>query len=718
MPLEELMWVEKYRPHKLEDLVNQESVKERLAPLIEKPNELPHLLFSGPPGTGKTTAATIIARSLLHDLWGDYTLSLNASDERGIDMVRERVKIFASYSDRREGIPFRLVILDEADEMCLHPDTRVLVGKLDDLREASLQELLDTNGDTSFNLPTFGARGMRLENDSGRIVRSGRAKLYRVTLEDGRSILASADHPFFTIRGQATDIVRTRELDEGSELADFSDKFLRCYNCSRPFYRQHQYKGYVRHFCSAECKNSFFGSISVHRTLEERREIGLKGARALAKVGVYDSEGYRTKRSEIARNLIKAGRIPDPTPWTKYRKLVESGFFKLASMRAYLVSVQYWKDNGFRSLTEAKMAQLLDRWKIPYQRERLILRGGNGKKYPFTVDFVLGQKIALLVNGCWWHVCPSCGVKAQYEKQLRNMENDQSHTEQLERLGYRVIVVWEHELKNEGHIHGEVMPRIFEVVGIAGGAPPKILHSVVRSVDLVGDSEVLNISVTKNKNFLLSNGILTHNTRDAQTALRRIMEESSKFTRFILICNYSSGIIDPIQSRCAIFRFQRIDEKGVIDCLARIAKSEKVKVSGEGVLEAIFEATNGDLRQAINHFQAASAGGEVTVEKVRLVTGATVRGRVSEIVSLALDGDFSGARLKLVELTRVYGVPESDFLKYANEEIVRSKPVKINEAMKIIAEYDYRLILGANPEIQLSAMLAELSALGRGEKPG
>src|SRR2546425_8469590 len=123
MPLEELMWVEKYRPHKLEDLVNQESVKERLAPLIEKPNELPHLLFSGPPGTGKTTAATIIARSLLHDLWGDYTLSLNASDERGIDMVRERVKIFASYSDRREGIPFRLIILDEADSMTADAQT-------------------------------------------------------------------------------------------------------------------------------------------------------------------------------------------------------------------------------------------------------------------------------------------------------------------------------------------------------------------------------------------------------------------------------------------------------------------------------------------------------------------------------------------------------------------------------------------------------------------
>ena len=117
MSLEALMWVEKYRPHKIDELVNQEEVKERLKPLLEKKDELPHLLFAGPPGSGKTTTALVLARELLGELASDYVLSLNASDERGIDAVRERVKTFASYSDRREGVPFRLVILDEADEM-------------------------------------------------------------------------------------------------------------------------------------------------------------------------------------------------------------------------------------------------------------------------------------------------------------------------------------------------------------------------------------------------------------------------------------------------------------------------------------------------------------------------------------------------------------------------------------------------------------------------
>jgi replication factor C small subunit len=319
MPIEDLMWVEKYRPAKLSELVNQESLKERLEPLLLKKEQLPHLLFAGPPGSGKTTTAMIIARQILGEHWRDYTLSLNASDERGIDVVRDRIKTFARFSDRREGVPFRLAVLDECDEM----------------------------------------------------------------------------------------------------------------------------------------------------------------------------------------------------------------------------------------------------------------------------------------------------------------------------------------------------------------------------------------------------------TNDGQTALRRIMEESSEQTRFILICNYSSGIIEPLQSRCAIFRFQRLDEASVADHLKTIAKKEKVKVASDAVFGAVYEATQGDLRQAINLLQAASASGEITVEGVKSASGATIKARVAEILKLALDGNFEGARTKMVELTRVYGIPERDFLRFANEALGSLKVEDMGKAVSILAEYDFRLVQGSQPELQLTAMLAQLSTLKR-----
>lgn len=322
MPIEDLMWVEKYRPSKLADLVGQEAIKNRLEDLLRKKQQLPHLLFAGPPGSGKTTTAVLVARQILGDDWKGYTLSLNASDERGIDVVRERIKTFARYADRREGIPYRLVILDESDEM----------------------------------------------------------------------------------------------------------------------------------------------------------------------------------------------------------------------------------------------------------------------------------------------------------------------------------------------------------------------------------------------------------TSDGQTALRRIMEENSEHTRFILVCNYSSGIIEPLQSRCAIFRFQRLDEETVVAQLRKIASTERLKGAEEGVLAAIYETTQGDLRQAINLLQAASASGEISADSVKSVSGAAAKARVAQVMEAALDGDFEGARTKMVELTRVYGIPERDFLKYANESLGSLKVPDMASAISILAEFDYRLVEGAQPELQLTAMLAQLSALkGKGD---
>lgn len=202
-------------------------------------------------------------------------------------------------------------------------------------------------------------------------------------------------------------------------------------------------------------------------------------------------------------------------------------------------------------------------------------------------------------------------------------------------------------------------------------------------------------------------------TNDAQTALRRIMEESSRACRFILVCNYSSGIIPPLQSRVAMFRFTGLNEEDVVTHLSTICKAEGLKCNQES-LSLIYQVSGGDLRHAINILQAASTLKDVTVENIKKVAGITGKAFAADIVHIALEGDFNKAREKLVELTRVYGMSEQDFIKYAHDELLKVKPPNADQIAEALAKYDYRLIVGAHPEIQMSALLAEIVRLGKG----
>src|SRR5208283_3074382 len=113
-----LMWIEKYRPKNLGDVVNQKQSIEGIKALLKTPATMPHLLLSGPPGTGKSTVALCIARQLMGDNFRKLVLELNASDERGIGVVRERIKGFSQIiQSTPSGVHFGLVILDESDEM-------------------------------------------------------------------------------------------------------------------------------------------------------------------------------------------------------------------------------------------------------------------------------------------------------------------------------------------------------------------------------------------------------------------------------------------------------------------------------------------------------------------------------------------------------------------------------------------------------------------------
>ena len=200
-------------------------------------------------------------------------------------------------------------------------------------------------------------------------------------------------------------------------------------------------------------------------------------------------------------------------------------------------------------------------------------------------------------------------------------------------------------------------------------------------------------------------------TPEAQTALRRIIEDSSKTTRFIIICNYLSQIIDPLQSRCVIFRFTRLAEKHVIDHMKMICKKEGINFEDKA-LSKIYEITSGDLRLSINILQASPATKHVSISNVLSTMGMSGRAKVADIIRLAISGKFNESRIKLLELTTVYGMSHGDFLKYANQEIYSMKLPDPNKIAVLMAEYDFRLATGAHPDFQLTAFLAQLAHHG------
>lgn len=208
-------------------------------------------------------------------------------------------------------------------------------------------------------------------------------------------------------------------------------------------------------------------------------------------------------------------------------------------------------------------------------------------------------------------------------------------------------------------------------------------------------------------------------TSAAQHALRRTMEIYTRTCRFCLIGNYSENIIDPIQSRCSIFRFSPLDKKDMKTYIMNITEKEGVNIIEEG-LDAVYQASGGDLRKATNLLQAAAAT-KAVIDDVSIyeVLGKVSPERVRAMIQRSLEGDFLEAREILRELLIDQGLAPDDVIRMVYSELMRSTVLSERWKVKLsdkVGEVDYRLTQGARPEIQLSTLLAYLALAGEDMK--
>ena len=207
-------------------------------------------------------------------------------------------------------------------------------------------------------------------------------------------------------------------------------------------------------------------------------------------------------------------------------------------------------------------------------------------------------------------------------------------------------------------------------------------------------------------------------TPEAQQALRRTMENYSATCRFILSCNYSSKIIDPIQSRCAIFRFKLLEKRDIERVIKLIAEGENLTVSPDA-MEILYEGSEGDCRRCINILQSTAAvSPSITSELISTIISSTKPKDIKIILDYAIAGDFQRAREKLLDIMLKESISGQEVIKAVQKEIW-NLPVEPEIKVKLTektGEAEFRIVEGSDPFIQLQALLASFVLAGLGKQ--
>jgi len=691
------MWAEKYRPQVLDEIKDQKEIVEHLK-RFARTKSMPHCLFAGPPGTGKTTASLCLARELFGERHMDAYMELNASDARGIDVIRTTVKDFARMSTISR-VPFKLLVLDEADNMCLTEDTKIIVGKSDHKSGYRVKEIREVEKRRYVPMPSANLETGEVEDDEGKCIDSGYADFYKITLGDGRTVEASEKHPFFIWNEESIREVKVSELKAGDVLVDYGPIVMKeCNVCGRPTLN--------KKFCSRRCQN-------IRHSLEMWESDNSMYGKPAWNKGKTKSDDLR-----VAKQGLTGNKNPSVRPEVKEQRRQQMfRIWRDPTLRQKMLNggCRFWKEHKGVPDTEVMGKETAERKRrlasSAYREKGIFLDSNYRRHLPKSGKArceICGQMIKKGErDGIYVHhidrnernsqrdnlmfVCPRC------HNVVLHKIAEKSWGEKRKEEWSEYMKKWWASLRERGEKRLQSMKLLTN-----GGVVKEIKH--------IGARRAWNITMRKNKNFILGIGLLTHNTADAQHALRRTMERYTETCRFILSCNYSGKIIEPIQSRCALFRFTPLKEEELLSYIEEIGKKESVNYDLQG-LKAIVVTSEGDMRRAINTFQAAASFGKKVDEKsVYQVIGRAKPEDVNEILSLSLKNKFIEARDKLRTMLVEYGISGQDIIKQLHSEIFRMElPEKRRiEIAEVMGEVDFRLAQGADEEIQLSALLARI----------
>lgn len=204
-------------------------------------------------------------------------------------------------------------------------------------------------------------------------------------------------------------------------------------------------------------------------------------------------------------------------------------------------------------------------------------------------------------------------------------------------------------------------------------------------------------------------------TPEAQSALRRTMENYTNICRFILSCNYSSKVIEPLQSRCSVYRFKPLLNKFIAERINYIVEKEGLYLTKDG-MDAIIYAADGDMRKAINALQGAASVDQIIDRESIYQTTSTARPEdILELITFSIRGEFLKSKAKLEFLLYDEGLSGEDLIRQMYKVVFDTTTIPDKLKIRMIdymGEIDYRISEGADHHIQLSSLLCRYMQYG------
>ena len=694
------IWIEKYRPKSLSEMVGQEAIVDLLRAYVVR-KSLPHLLFAGPPGTGKTTAALALAHDLFGAEWRESFLELNAS-VTGETPVRVRI----------QGRTQRTTMGDLA--------TRYLSPGGPDATRVKDVEILSVDRDHKVGYQPVSV-----------ISRHRVSRLANILVEGG-SVRTSLNHSVMILdkEGRLAKI-QSSELKVGDFLLTFREEPE-----GRP--------------TTSDLSPNAPGRKAVPK--KQRPPVADPLAQTLPSASRYNGELEDTPSFP---SIAGMRYFPNTLPLVDPRVGANAApAFALDSSVAHLRAIQ----EEYAGQAPGGSNQVLweDSFSKPWILDAVSLtgtsvlesgptEGGREARVPWSQGSSSPDS-ALLPSRPFCEFLegldqpPSFPWRSTLRHSLSAKRAPRARkstiTEILDRIDEGTLTPNERESASRWRklAGSDLYPlRILAIeeqecheyvydVSVPGGemfwggTVPLLLHnSDERGIDTVRGTiknyaRSTTLSSSPFKLLFLDEADML--TSEAQASLRRLMERYASLCRFVISCNYSSRIIPPIQSRCAVFRFRPLKAEDVKRYLGQIAKSEGKTVE-PAALDAILHISQGDMRQSVNILQQASAiSDKVDADTVYESSALPMPKEVEGLITSALEGHFREARDRLQALLTEKGASGEDILRAIHGQ-VQTLPIDDLDKMRLIdylAEMEFRLTEGASPRLQIEALLARLVA--------